>query len=47
MIERGYVGHINPEGQKPVDRARKLIFTSPIGENLAKANYLTEIHLEL
>ena len=31
MVRRNYTGHVNPEGEDPSDRARKMGITTPVG----------------
>lgn len=42
MVRRGFSGHVNPEGEGPGDRARKVGINTPIGENLAMNPNITD-----
>lgn len=47
MVARDYFSHTDPEGRGPGERAAEMNFTLSIGQNIAQANTLAQIHLGL
>ena len=47
MVRRNFYGHVNPEGEGPDDRAKKMGITTMVGENIASNPNITDSHYRL